>query len=397
MTRRLSIISATNPRLKALRRLRRRGSADAFLAEGCRQLTHALAVGAEVREVYSAPELYLGPVEAALVAEASDRGAEIVELGATAFRSVAGRSRPDGVLAVIRRAPTDLTRLEPGTAPLVVVAEAIERPGNLGTIVRSACAAAADAVISCDARAGLFHPDAVQGAVGGLFHVPVATATTAKTLAWLKARGIRIVVASPAAASRYWESELSGAVALVVGNERNGVSDRWLDAADEVVSIPMDGGVDSLNVAVAAGIVLFEAARQRSIAAGDSSASEASTTSASASAKSSGGKDGLGIATTRNPAARALRMPLCESSTAAQRSGEKPSRRAASRYTSGDGFPRETSSEETVTRKKRSRSASSSTVSIRGRFDEDASPSGQRSAMRSTASTAPGKSGSRSR
>lgn len=331
MTRRLPISSATNPRLKALRRLRRRGSADAFLAEGYRQLAHALDAEAEVRELYSAPALHLGAAEAAIVAEAALRGVEVVELGAAAFRSVAGPARPDGLLGVIGRWSTDLARLRLGPDPLVVVAEAVERPGNLGTIVRSACAAGAQALVACDGRVSLFHPETVQGAVGAIFHMPVATAPTPDAVAWLRRLGIRIVVAAPQARTPHWRAHLTGAVAVVVGNERSGLSERWLDASDAAVSIPMGAGADSLNVAVAAGVVLFEAVRQRSIAAGVSSASERSTTSASSSAAASGGNDGLGIATTRIPAARALRMPLCESSTAAQRSGRTSSRRAASR------------------------------------------------------------------
>jgi TrmH family RNA methyltransferase len=331
MTRRLFITSAANPRLKALRRLRKRGGADAFLAEGYRQLVHALDAGAEVREIFAAPELHLGAAESTLVAEGERRGAEVIQLAAAAFRSVAGRPRPDGLLAVVARWPTDLARLELAPSPLVVVADAVERPGNLGTIVRTACAARADAVVVCDGQAGLFHPETVQGAVGAVFRVPLATATTDEARAWLGRRRVRIVVADPNAITPYWAADLSGAVAVVVGNERNGVSADWLAAADEAVSIPMGVDVDSLNVAVAAGIVLFEAARQRSIASGVSSARDSRTTSASASAASSGGNDGFGITTTRIPAARALRMPLCESSTAAQRSGPTSSRRAASR------------------------------------------------------------------
>jgi RNA methyltransferase, TrmH family len=331
VTRRLTITSAANPRLKALRRLRKRGAADVFLAEGYRQLVHALAAGACVREVYSAPELHLGDAERAIVTEAARRGADVVEVGGHAFLSVAGRARPDGLLAVVGRPPTDLARLEASAQPLLVVAVGVERPGNLGTIVRSACAARAHGVVVCEGRAGLFHPETVQAAVGALFHVQAASAPSAATIAWLRRNDVRTVVAAPAAPTRYWEAELDGSVALVFGSERTGVPRAWLEAADETVGIPMGDGVDSLNVAVAAGIVLFEASRQRSIAAAVSSASEPSTTSASASAASSGGNDGFGIATTRIPAARALRMPLCESSTAATRAGGTPRRRAASR------------------------------------------------------------------
>jgi RNA methyltransferase, TrmH family len=331
VTRRLRITSAANPRLKALRRLRRRGHPRAFLAEGYRQLVHALDARVAVREVYSAPELHLGAAESVAVAEAERRGAEIVELGADAFDSVAGRTRPDGLISVVARWPTELGSLPLQREPLVIVAEAIERPGNLGTIVRTACAASADALVVTGGRAGIFHPETVQGSVGALFRVRLATASSERAHAWARSAQLRVVVADPAAPTPYWEANLTGALALVVGNERNGVSPEWRDVADEAVSIPMGPGVDSLNVAVAAGVLLFEASRQRSIASGVSSASDPSTTSASASASASGGNDGFGIATTRIPAARALRMPLCESSTAAERAGPTPSRRAASR------------------------------------------------------------------
>jgi TrmH family RNA methyltransferase len=331
VTRRLSITSAGNPRLKALRRLRRRGDPRAFLAEGYRQLVHALDAGAAVLEVYSASELHLGSAEAIVVAEAEHRGAEVVEVSAAAFESIAGRPRPDGLLAVVARWPTQLGSLALGPAPLVLVANAVERPGNLGTIVRTACAAGADALLVADGRAGLFHPETVQGTVGALFRVPLASASGAAACAWVERARLRVVVAHPQAPTPYWDADLTGALAIVVGNERTGVSPEWLATADETVSIPMSTGVDSLNVAVAAGVLLFEASRQRSIAAGVSSSNDRSTTSASASASASGGNDGFGIATTRIPAARALRMPLCESSTAAQRSGATPRRRAASR------------------------------------------------------------------
>jgi TrmH family RNA methyltransferase len=335
VARRLSITSTTNARLKVLRRLRRRGSPDAFLVEGYRQLRHALDAGARVRELYTAPELHLGPGEEALAARAERRGALVVELSGTAFLSVAGRARPDGVLGVVGRWPVDLDALRAPSEPLLVVADGIERPGNLGTIVRTACAAGADGVIACGGRAGLFHPETVHASVGALFRVAVAESTSEEVLRRLRRIGARLVVAAPDAGRPYCEGCYAGATAVVVGSERNGAGPRWLEAADEVVSIPMADGVDSLNVAVAAGVVLFEAARQRaaqpSIASGASSSSEERTTSASASASSSGGKDGLGIATTRIPAARALRMPACESSTAAQRSDGTRRRRAASR------------------------------------------------------------------
>ena len=157
--------------------------------------------------------------------------------------------------------------MRPPRDPLVLVAEALGRPGNLGTIVRSACAAGADALVVADGRTDLFHPEAVRGSVGTLFRLPVAQSTTAEAIAWLRAQDLRIVVATPVADEPCWAADLTGPTAIVVGNERYGVSRAWVDAADEAVSVPMPGPTDSLNVAVAAGVVLFEAARQRALIA----------------------------------------------------------------------------------------------------------------------------------
>ena len=260
------------------------------LVEGFRPLGRALEAGARVRELFVAPDLHLGDAEAELVRFAERRGATVTELGAAAFRSIAGRPRPDGLLALLDPPPTALGGFDPGREPLLLVAEAIERPGNLGTIARTACGAPVDGLVVCDGRTSVFHPDTVQGSVGALFRVPLAEAASAGARAWLRARGVRTIVATPAADRPFWEADYRGAVAIVVGSERHGVSAPWLEGAERV-SIPMATGVDSLNVAVAAGIVLFEAVRQRSArtAAAVSSSSEPRTRSASARASGAGG------------------------------------------------------------------------------------------------------------
>ena len=263
MTRGPIITSSANDRLKAVRRLARRRDRAVFLVEGHRQLRRALEGHAALRAVYAAPDLFLGPADAELVRLAEARGAEIVELGAAAFRSISTGARPDGLLAVAARWPTTLQSIPLDPSPLLLVAQGIERPGNLGTIVRTACSSGATGLIACDATTDLFHPDTVRGAVGTLFHLPVATGATADALPWLREHGVRVVVAAPSADRRVWEADLGGNVALVVGSERHGVSEAWFDAAEQRVAIPMPGPSDSLNVAVAAGIVLFEAVRQR--------------------------------------------------------------------------------------------------------------------------------------
>ena len=259
------ITSASNPRLKQIRRLRRRRGVDAVLVEGYRPLRLALEAGVRVREVFYAPELWLGEGERALVEETAARGARVHELGADAFRSIAGRPRPDGLTAVAQRRTAPLDRLRLATDAFVVVADGIERPGNLGTLARTACGAGASALVVTDARTDPFHAESVQGSVGTIFHLDVTEADPADAISTLHRRGVHIVVATPDADVPYWAADFTGPAAVVVGSERYGVGAAWLGAADQCVAIPMTGAADSLNVAVAAGVVLFEAARQRAV------------------------------------------------------------------------------------------------------------------------------------
>jgi TrmH family RNA methyltransferase len=264
MTRRLSITSNSNDRLKTIRRLRRRRSDRVFLVEGHAVLRHALAAHAVIQEDYAAPDLFLGPADRSLVALAERRGARVLELSASAFASISAHVRPDGLAAVIERWPTPLATLRLPASPLVVVAEAIERPGNLGTIIRTACAAGADALLVCDAQTDVFHPETIRGSVGTLFALPIAEAASDVAVAWLRERGAHLVIATPDGDRPFWKTDYCRATGIVFGNERHGVSEVWRKAADDTIHIPMAAPADSLNVAVAAGVVLFEAARQRS-------------------------------------------------------------------------------------------------------------------------------------
>lgn len=266
MARRPLILSSANPRLKAVRRLARRGSPLLCLVEGARPVRAALAAGADVHELYVAPELLAGGRDADVVATAERSGTDVVELGAQAFASLTSR-RPDGLLAVVARPPTALGALAPPADALVVAAVGIERPGNLGAIARTACAAGADALVVADPRTDVFHRDAIRGSVGAVFRLPCAAASTERVLAWLRRLRIRVVATTPAGRTPYWALSYSGAVAVAVGSERHGLPAAWLDAAEERVAIPPRGPVDSLNVAVAAGVVLCEAARSREISA----------------------------------------------------------------------------------------------------------------------------------
>jgi TrmH family RNA methyltransferase len=188
---------------------------------------------------------------------------------------VAYRDRPDGLLAVApqwRLTWADLEktgnpRRDPKSAPFYLVVEAIEKPGNLGTILRSADAAGCDAVIVCDPVTDIFNPNVVRASTGVLFSVPCVVAEGAAVLAWLREREIRVVATTPGAAVLYTDADLRGPLAVVMGSEQYGLSEFWLKNADLAVRIPMAGHADSLNVAMAAIITLFEAVRQRGPAA----------------------------------------------------------------------------------------------------------------------------------
>ncbi|HUG10584.1 MAG TPA: RNA methyltransferase [Opitutaceae bacterium] len=278
------ITSLQNPRIKQLVKLRDRRDRDeagVFIVEGYREILRALDAGAVPREFYVSREWFLGENEDALIARSTGAGAAVFELSKEAFAKVAYRDRPDGLLAIVPQWRTGLDDLGVGRAlrptglenpadvlrsadPFYLVVEAIEKPGNLGTILRSADAAGVDAVIVCDPVTDLFNPNVVRSSTGVLFSVPLAIASSETVREWLRARGVRAVATTPAATDLYTATDLTGPLAIVMGSEQYGLSDFWLREADARVRIPMAGQADSLNVAMAAIITLFEAVRQRS-------------------------------------------------------------------------------------------------------------------------------------
>lgn len=261
------ITSLQNPRLKRLVRLRERRARDeekAFLVEGYREVRRALERKVRLEELYFSRDWFLGENEPALIAQAQADGARVLELSKEAFAKVAYRERPDGILAVAPQWTRTLGDLSLPADAFVLVVEAIEKPGNLGTILRSADAAGCHAVIVCDPVTDLFNPNVVRASTGVLFSVPCVVEEGARVLAWLRDKGIRTVATTPAAKDLYTECDLTGPLAIIMGSEQYGLSEFWLKGADVPVRIPMAGQADSLNVAMAALITLFEAVRQRS-------------------------------------------------------------------------------------------------------------------------------------
>lgn len=259
------ITSLQNPRIKAmlaLRKPRDRREAGVILIEGYRPLLRALDNGFRLNELYICPEFYLGENNEALVARAAEAGAQVTEVTAPVFSKITYRDRPEGLLGV---APQFHRRLDelPLDASFFVVAESIEKPGNLGTILRSSDAVGVDGVIVCDPTTDIFNPNVVCASIGTLFTVPVVEAPGAETLAWARRRGIKILAATPHAQVSYTDVDLTVPVAIAVGTEQYGLSETWMTGADLQVRIPMMGQADSLNVATATTILLYEVLRQR--------------------------------------------------------------------------------------------------------------------------------------
>jgi TrmH family RNA methyltransferase len=261
------ITSTTNPQIKDLVRLRDRRHRDqsgTFVVEGYRAVSRALDAELEFERLYICPELFLGPNEDQLIDRVAAGGTLVIEVAPEPFRKAAYRDRPEGLLAVAKQFDTTLDHLDLLADPLMLVVESIEKPGNLGTMLRTADAAGCSAVIVCDPTTDPFNPNVVRASTGMLFVVPLAVASSKETIEWLRQRDIATFATTPDTETLHTDSDLTGAVAIVVGTEQYGLSDLWLEEADNRIRIPMAGTADSLNAAMAAGITLFEAVRQRS-------------------------------------------------------------------------------------------------------------------------------------
>jgi RNA methyltransferase, TrmH family len=262
------ITSPQNPKIKQavkLRERRQREQENLMLVEGRAELSLALVSGVRPQTLFYCPSFFGAMKPEELLEQVRQAGAERIEVSPAVFEKIAYRENPDGWLAVMLTPRRRLDDLPLGANPLLVVAEAIEKPGNLGAILRSADAAGATGLILCDPMTDLANPNVVRSSRGALFSVPVAEAEGTEALAWLRAHGIRLVATTPQANLAYTEADLRGPAAIAVGTEDVGLSRAWLAQADVAVRIPMRGRVNSLNVATAATLLLYEAVRQRSV------------------------------------------------------------------------------------------------------------------------------------
>ena len=259
----MDITSLQNPRVKYIVKLRddkrQRKQDGLMLVEGYDEIQLALASGCKPQTLLSAPELAAPQIDAA-----SAVGAENITVNRAVFEKMSYRDNPDGWLAVFAIPRTSLDDLQLSESPLVIVAEALEKPGNLGAILRTADAARVDALLVCDPRVDIWNPNVVRASRGAVFSVPVVESDNASAWEWLKTRGLRLLAATPSAETPYTEVNLREPLAIAVGTEDEGLTDFWMSRADLRIKIPMMGRVNSLNVSVSTALILYEAVRQRS-------------------------------------------------------------------------------------------------------------------------------------
>jgi len=268
----LIITSAKNPKVKYLLELQQKSSArrkeGLFVVEGRRELEHCLEAGYEVESIFATEQFI---VDSELLATKVKSGSQslstinykLYTVTPQVYERIAYRGSTEGVVAVVRAKRHQLEDLQLKENPLIIVLESVEKPGNLGAVLRSADAAQADAVIVCDPLTDLYNPNLIRSSIGAIFTVPTVACTSEACIAFLKQHGIQILTAQLQDSSLYYDTPMTRGTAIVMGTESTGLTDAWRRAADAHIRIPMLGRLDSLNVSVSAAILLFEAVRQR--------------------------------------------------------------------------------------------------------------------------------------
>jgi RNA methyltransferase, TrmH family len=260
------ITSTNNPAIKRLLQLqeksRTRKKEGVFVAEGQREIELAMKGGYEIREIYFVSDL-ISSEEIEKIFRKKDLP-QITELSAEVYEKIAYRGSTEGIIAVIKSRELGLQQLDlPEKNLLILVAEAPEKPGNIGALLRTADAAGVDAVLIANPKTDIFNPNIIRSSVGCVFTNRIGTGTTAEIIEFLKQKKINIYAAALQASVNYSEVDYTNSSAVVVGTEATGLSNEWLKNSTQNIIIPMQGEIDSMNVSVAAGILIFEARRQR--------------------------------------------------------------------------------------------------------------------------------------
>lgn len=259
-----SITSAQNPKIKTLLELqdksKTRRKEGLFVVEGKRELLHCLSADYTAHTIFVCRDI-LSDNELAEISAVA--GCKMIEIPSHLYEKVAYRGSTEGVIAEIKCKSHSLDSLQVKKNPLIVVLERVEKPGNLGAVLRSADAAGADAVIVCDPLTDLYNPNLIRSSIGSIFTVPTVVAASSEAINWLKSNNIKIYTAQLQDSEWYYDTDMTEGTAIIMGTEATGLSEIWRKAADAHIKIPMLGKLDSLNVSVSAAILLFEAVKQR--------------------------------------------------------------------------------------------------------------------------------------
>lgn len=259
------ISSSQNPYIKSLVQLqdkaKNRKNSQSFLIEGQREIMLALKGNFKLKTLLYCEELISLQTINQIGARESDT--EFIKIDKEVYQKLAYRDTTEGVLAVAESKSNRLEDLKLSKNPLILVAEAPEKPGNIGALLRTADAANIDAVIIVNPKTDIYNPNVIRSSVGCIFTIPVATATTSEAIAFLNSKNVAIYAAILQEAAPYYLQDYNNATAIVVGTEATGLTDEWRIASAQNIIIPMEGVIDSMNVSVAASILLFEAKRQR--------------------------------------------------------------------------------------------------------------------------------------
>lgn len=259
------ISSLQNAGIKRVARLRTKKSREArglTIVEGAREVRQALNAGLRFSCAYICREgVY--HCDEDLACELESKCVKVFDTGCSVFDKICYGDRTEGVLALVEHGELTLDQLKLSANPFIVVMESVEKPGNLGAVLRTCDGAGVEALLVCDERTDIYNPNVIRASLGAVFSVPTVSCTSKEAVEFLRARGVRIFAAVVQATEDYFNKDMSGACAIVMGSEQDGLSDLWRRSADENLRIPMLGKVDSLNVSVSAAVMVYEALRQR--------------------------------------------------------------------------------------------------------------------------------------
>lgn len=258
------ITSLQNQRVKdaiKLRNHRDRDKQGRFLIDGVREIEHAIAGGIPIVEAFVCPEICADSSK--VVAELTAAGAQVLTVSEAVWDKLTFGNRRDGRLVIAEPPERSLSDIDPGPIPFVVILEAIEKPGNVGAVIRSADAAGVTAVLITQAATDLFNPNTIRSSLGTVFRMPVASCSNAEAKAWLRQYNITPFAAIVEADTDYTKARFSSPCAIVMGSEANGLSSDWRGSDVTGVSLPMNGLADSLNISTSAAILMYEVVRQR--------------------------------------------------------------------------------------------------------------------------------------